>query len=88
MENDNTSKWKDLSFRNKMAYTFAVACFTLGWLITFIAFYISGFKTVEDSILWVLGQSLLFTGSIIGISQFYNSQLSQFKHEIRNELNR
>ena len=88
MENDNKKKWRDLTFRNKAAYAFAIVSFGLGWLITFIAFYVSGFVTVADPILFILMQSLLFTGSVIGFAQFAHGQITQFKEEIRNELNR
>lgn len=76
-------KWKDLTFKDKLSYLFAIVCFSLGWIITFIAFFIDPIGTVADSILWILGQSLLFTGAIIGIGQYYNAQTQNFKYEIK-----
>lgn len=76
-------KWTDLSFKDKLSYLFAIVCFCLGWIITFIAFFIDPIGTVADSILWILGQSLLFSGSIIGIGQYYNAQTQNFKYEIK-----
>lgn len=76
-------KWTELSFKDKLSYTFAVVCFILGWIITFIAFFIDPIGTVADSILWILGQSLLFSGSIIGIGQYYNAQTQNFKYEVK-----
>lgn len=76
-------KWSELTFRDKLSYLFAVACFSLGWIITFIAFFIEPIGTVADSILWILSQSLLFTGCIVGIGQFYNAQMQNFKYEVK-----
>ena len=75
--------WRDLRFKDKLSYTFAIACFSLGWIITFIAFFVPPIGTVTDGILWILGQSLLFTGAVIGIGQYYNAQTQNFKYEIK-----
>jgi hypothetical protein len=37
---------------------------------------------VHDTVLWILGQALLFTGAVIGIGQYYNSQVLNFKKDI------
>lgn len=74
--------WKELTFKDKLSYTFASVCFALGWIITFVAFFIEPIGTVADSILWILGQSLAFTGAIVGIGQYYNAQTQNFKYEV------
>lgn len=83
MTSNKKLTWKEQTFKEKISYTFAAACFSLGWIITFIAFFIPPVGIVADGILWILGQSLLFTGAIIGIGQYYNAQTQNFKYEIK-----
>ena len=85
MENKKNT-WKDLSVREKYAYGISAAAFFLGWMLTIICFFVDPIGSVTDSVLWILGQVLLFTGSVIGISEHYSSQLKQFKDEIRKEI--
>ena len=75
--------WKELSFKDKLSYSFAMVCFSLGWIITFIGFFVPPVGFVADEILYILAQSLLFTGAIIGIGQYYNAQTQNFKYEIK-----
>lgn len=75
--------WKELSFKDKLSYSFAMVCFSLGWIITFIGFFVPPVGLVADEILYILAQSLLFTGAIIGIGQYYNAQTQNFKYEIK-----
>lgn len=79
-------KWSDLNYKDKLSYTFAIAAFTLGWIITLIGFFVPPVGIVSDSVLWVLGQALLFTGSVVGIAQYYNSQLKGFKQDVINTI--
>lgn len=74
--------WKELSFKERISYVFATICFFLGWLITFIGFLLPPMGQVHETILWILGQALLFTGAVIGIGQYYNSQVTLFKKDI------
>lgn len=83
-ETQKYQKWNNLQFKDKLSYSFATICFVIGWIITFIAFFVPPVGVVADSILWVLGQSLTFTGAIIGIGQHYNAQTQNFKREVTN----
>ena len=74
--------WEDLSFKERMSYVFATGSFALGWVITFVGFFLPPMGQVHETVLWVLGQALLFTGAVIGIGQYYNSQVLNFKKDI------
>ena len=76
------NKWDSLSYKDKLSYSLAIAAFSLGWMITIIGFFVSPVGVIHSTVLWVLGQSLLFTGSIIGIAQYYSTQLNDFKSNI------
>lgn len=79
-------KWKDLSFRDKLAYVFAVLSFLCGWVFTGIGFFMPPQGEVSNSVLWILGQALLFTGAVIGIAQYYQGQLNEFKSSVMRQL--
>lgn len=80
------NKWESLSYKDKLSYSLAIAAFALGWIITIIGFFVSPVGEIHSTVLWVLGQSLLFTGSIIGIAQYYSAQLNDFKSNIINSI--
>lgn len=80
--NQTINKYKDLSFKDKAAYALAIAAFTVGWAITVAGFIVPPLGQIHSTVLWVLGQSLLFSGSVIGIAQYYSAQLRDFKHNI------
>ena len=84
--NQTINKYKDLSFKDKAAYALAIAAFTLGWAITIAGFIVPPLGQIDSTVLWVLGQSLLFSGSVIGISQYYSAQLRDFKGNISNVI--
>lgn len=48
----------------------AIATLVLGWSLTIAAFIIEPTGEVHDSILWVLGQSLTFAGSLLGAKSY------------------
>lgn len=76
------NKWDELSFKDKLSYVFACTAFAAGWILTFIAFLIPPMGIIHNSVLWVLGQALLFSGAVIGIGQYYSSQMRNFKADI------
>ena len=48
----------------------AIASLVAGWLLTYIAFAIDPAGEVHDSVLWVLGQALTFSGSLLGAKSY------------------
>ena len=44
------------------------ATFTFGWGLTIAGFIVPPVGVVSGSVLWILGQSLLYCGAILGIS--------------------
>lgn len=84
--NQTINKYKDLSFKDKAAYALAIAAFTVGWAITIAGFIVPPLGEINSTVLWVLGQSLLFSGSVIGIAQYYSAQLRDFKGNINRTI--
>lgn len=68
--------------RNALGFYTAIAAFVFGWALTIAGFVVSPVGQVHDSVLWILGQSLLYCGAVVGISTHYSTELRHFKHEI------
>lgn len=58
-----------------------IACVTLflGWLITYIDYFYSSMEGVHQSILWVLGQALTFSGALLGIKSYVDYRTAKNK---------
>lgn len=48
----------------------AVCTLVLGWLLTYIDYFLSEYEGIHQSILWVLGQALTFSGALLGIKSY------------------
>lgn len=77
--------WNDLNIKEKLAIASACIAFTVGWLLTSISCFIPVLMS-EQGILWVLGQSLVYSASVFGISAYFRSEAVQMKHDINKHI--
>lgn len=75
--------WSTLDIKTKIAYITALIAFCLGWGLT-IAGFIIGAGVISDSVLWVLGQALVYAASVLGVGMYVGSEVSGMKNSIRN----
>lgn len=65
------------------------ACIMLffGITLTAIGFFIDPTGEIHDSVLWVLGQSLIYTGSIFGVVAYtkgvVDKRIGEWRDEVR-----
>lgn len=77
MANGNTGqKWSDLIFSDKAIFLTAILSFFFGWTLTFIGFFTTPRGEVSDSVLWILGQALIYCGGALGITNYVGSKIS------------
>ena len=69
--------------KQKTAYITAIVAFVLGWFLVIAGFYMQPEGEVSDSVLWILGQALIYTASVLGVTMYFNSQMVKFKAETR-----
>lgn len=74
-----------LDIKTKIAYITAVIAFTIGWGLT-IAGFVIGAGIISDSVLWVLGQALVYAASVFGIGMYTVSTVKGMKTEINTFL--
>lgn len=79
--------WKDLSIKEKLAVGSACVAFALGWLITGLAAFVP-LLISEQGVLWILGQSLVYTASVFGVSAYFRSEAVQLRRDMDRHLER
>lgn len=75
-------KWKDLDIKNRVAYITALVAFVIGWGLTIAGFIVPPVGEVADSILWILGQALVYSASVLGIGMYVGGEMRRMKWEI------
>jgi hypothetical protein len=79
------NKWSDLGIKDKLAIGSACVAFALGWIITGLAAFVP-LLISEQGVLWILGQSLVYTASVFGVSLYFKSEAIQLRHDIDKHL--
>ena len=80
------TKWVDLNIKDKLAILSAIIAFVLGWCMSIAGFWIPPVGEVADSILWILGQALLYAASVFGVSAYFRSESVQLRKDIDKHL--
>lgn len=74
--------WSGLEVKTKIAYITAIAAFVIGWGLA-IAGFIIGMGVVSDSVLWILGQALVYAASVFGVGMYVTNSVRGMKDNIR-----
>ena len=83
----NNKKWTDLSIKEKLAIGSACIAFLAGWTLTGIAAFVPLLLS-EQGVLWILGQSLVYSASVFGIAAYFKSETIQMKHDVERYFDR
>ena len=78
--------WKDLSIKEQISFISAIVAFILGWCMSIAGFWIPPVGEVADSILWILGQALLYAASVFGVSAYFRSETVQLRKDMDRHL--
>lgn len=77
-----TNKWTDLGVKEKLAVTSAIIAFLAGWILTGLAAFVP-LLISEQGVLWVLGQALIYTASVFGVSAYFGSESRKLKQDVQ-----
>ena len=86
-EQEMKSNFEDLNIKDKLAIISACIAFTVGWTLTCMAAFIPLLLS-EQGILWVLGQSLVYSASVFGLGMYFKSETVQMKEDIDRHIDR
>lgn len=70
------------TIKQKVAMLSGVIAFILGWGLTITGFIVPPLGEIADSVLWVLGQSLIYTGSVLGLTQYFSAESVKLRHDV------
>lgn len=76
-------RWSELDLKTRIAYVTAIIAFCVGWGLTIAGFCLPPVAEVADSILWILGQGLLYAASVLGIGMYVSGSMKGMKNSIR-----
>ena len=80
------NKWSDLNIKDKIAILSAIIAFIIGWCMSIAGFWLPPVGEVADSILWILGQALLYAASVFGVSAYFRSETVQLRRDMDRHL--
>ena len=80
--------WSDLSVKDKAAIITAFIAFAIGWGLTIAGFVVAPVGEVADSVLWILGQALIYAASVFGITSYFTSETKRMKKDMENYFER
>lgn len=69
--------------KNKWQVGTAAGMLTGGLGLTVVGFIVPPLGEISNSVLWVLGQCLIYAGSIFGVSTYMDSKFLDIKRKLR-----
>ena len=76
------NRFRDLNAKEKVSYGAAITSLFIGFGLTIAAFCIEPRGEIHDSVLWTLGQILVFAGGIFGVGVYTTGAVRGMKREI------
>lgn len=82
----NIDAYDKCTLKQKVAMLSGIIAFILGWGLTIAGFFVPPLGDIADSVLWVLGQSLIYTGSVLGLTQYFSAESVKLRHDVDRHL--
>lgn len=83
-----SEKWNELNIKEKLAIISAIVAFIIGWGLTIAGFIVEPLGEVTEGVLWILGQALIYSASVFGVSAYFNAESIKLKKDIKMYVNR
>lgn len=84
MKDSIIDTYEKCTVKQKVAIFTALAAFILGWGLTIAGFIIPPTGEIADSVLWVLGQALVYAASVFGITGYFTAESKRMKRDMEN----
>lgn len=78
---------KSMDTKQKTAYWTAIIAFVCGWGMTIAGFIVPPRGEVSGSVLAVLGEAMVYTASVFGVTLYFSNEMMKFKRDTRQYLN-
>ena len=77
--------WNEICHIKELTAVFALI---FGFCLSLAGFIVDPKGVVDDSVLWILGQCLIYAGSIYGISTHFQKKQVELENKIDKRLNK
>ena len=75
-----------MNTKQRIAYWTAIIAFVCGWGLTIAGFVVPPQGEVSGSVLAVLGEAMVYTASVLGITLYFSNEMLKFKRDTRKYL--
>ena len=74
--------------RSTIAVITAIVMLAFGIILTSIGFFVTPLGEVSDSVLWILGQALIYAGSIFGLATYTKGVIREQVNDMEERIKR
>lgn len=74
--------------KQKAAFITAIVSFCIGWGLTIWGFILPPKGDVTNSTLAILGEAMVYTASVLGVTLYFQNQMAKFRHDSRQYIDR
>ena len=72
--------------KDTVAVMSAVSMLAFGALLCIVGFFVNPIGIIDNSVLWVLGQCLMYAGGIFGISMYVKKEVQdELRHRFKDK---
>jgi hypothetical protein len=79
---------EQVNAHDKAAVITASISFVLGWGLTIAGFIVPPTGEVSGSVLAILGEAMIYTASVFGVTLYFKNQMVKFREDTRRYLER
>ena len=79
--------WKELDFRDKVAYTMAIILIISGIVLAFLCFFMTGDFNITDGVLFYVSEAFVTGGALLGIATYVKGKFGEINNYINERFN-
>ena len=80
--------WKELDFRDKVAYIMAIVLICSGIIMAFLCFFLTGDYNITEGVLFYVSEAFVTGGALLGIATYVKGKFGEINNYIHNKLDK
>ena len=84
---DGKIGWRELDFRDKVAYTMAIILIASGIIMAFLCFFLTGDYSITDGVLFYVSEAFVTGGALLGIATYIKGKFGEINNYINKQFN-
>lgn len=86
IDKDGHIGWKELDFRDKVAYTMAIILIGSGITMAFLCFFLTGDYSITDGVLFYVSEAFVTGGALLGIATYIKGKFGEITNYIHKKI--